>query len=56
MADDVLAVRSVAFYDDTLVAVQQPDGTIYVHFARLCDNLGLSRPSAARRVQQHEVL
>jgi hypothetical protein len=36
--------------------VQQPDGTIYVHFARLCDNLGLSRPSAARRVQQHEVL
>ena len=56
MADDVLAARSVAFYDDTLVAVQQPDGAIYVHFARLCDNLGLSRPSAARRVQQHEVL
>ena len=56
MADDALAAHSVAFYDDTLVAVQQPDGTIYVHFARLCENLGLSRPSAARRVQQHEVL
>lgn len=56
MTDDTLMARSVRFYDDTLVAVQQPDGTIYVHFARLCDNLGLSRPSAARRVQQHEVL
>ena len=56
MTDDTLMTRSVRFYDDTLVAVQQPDGTIYVHFARLCDNLGLSRPSAARRVQQHEVL
>ena len=56
MADEALAARTVPFYDDTLVAVQQPDGTIYAHFARLCENLGMNRPSAARRVQQHEVL
>ncbi len=56
MADEALVARTVPFYDDTLVAVQQPDGTIYVQFARLCDNLGMSRASAARRVQQHEVL
>ena len=56
MADEALVAHSVTFYDDTLVAVQQPDGTIFAHFARLCDNLGMNRPSAARRVQQHEVL
>lgn len=48
--------RIVPFYGDELVAVQQPDGTIHVLFARLCDNLGLRRYSQARRVQGHTVL
>jgi hypothetical protein len=56
MADEALVARTITFYDDTLVAVQQPDGTIFAQFARLCDNLGMNRSSAARRVQQHEVL
>ena len=48
--------RIVPFYGDELVAVQHPDGVIYVVFARLCDNLGLLRHGQARRVQQHAVL
>ncbi len=48
--------RIVPFYGDELVAVQQPDGTIYVLFARLCENLGLKREGQVRRVQRHAVL
>src|SRR6266545_6415874 len=51
-----LEQRIVPFYGDELVAVQQPDSTIFVLFARLCDNLGLRRYSQARRVQGHAVL
>lgn len=51
-----LEQRIVPFYGDQLVAVQQPDSTIYVLFARLCDNLGLRRYSQVRRVQGHAVL
>src|SRR5437867_9615237 len=51
-----LEQRIVPFYGDELAAVQQPDGTIYVLFARLCDNLGLRRYSQVRRVQGHTVL
>ena len=32
--------RIVPFYGDELVAVQQTDGNIFVHFGRLCENLG----------------
>jgi hypothetical protein len=48
--------RVVPFYGDDLIAVQQPDGTIYVLFARLCENLGLGRESQVRRAQRHAVL
>ncbi|MBA3947687.1 MAG: ORF6C domain-containing protein [Herpetosiphonaceae bacterium] len=48
--------RIVPFYGDELIAVQQPDGNIFVHFGRLCENLGLSRTGQVRRVQRHEVL
>ncbi len=48
--------RIVPFYGDELVAVQQPDGTIFVLFSRLCENLGLERTSQTRRVQRHAVL
>ncbi len=48
--------RIVPFYGDDLVAVQKPDGTIFVLFARLCENLGLKREGQVRRVQRHAVL
>ncbi len=48
--------RIVPFYGDELIAVQQSDGNIVVHFGRLCENLGLSRTAQVRRVQRHEVL
>ena len=51
-----LVHRIVPFHGDELIAVQQPDGTVYVHFGRICDNLGLSRPSQARKVAAHSVL
>ena len=48
--------RIVPFYGDEIVAVQQPDGAIYVLFARLCENLGLTRESQVRRIQRHAIL
>ena len=48
--------RIVPFYGDEIVAVQQGDGTIYVLFARLCDNLGVARNRQAERIQEHSVL
>src|SRR5436853_2463646 len=51
-----LAQHIVPFYGDELIAVQQPDGTIFVLFARLCENLGLGRESQVRRVNRHAVL
>ena len=53
---DTLPQKIVPFYGDELVAVQQPDGTIFVLFARLCDNLGLNRRPQVLRVQRHAVL
>ena len=51
-----LVPHVVPFYGDDLIAVQQPDGTIFVLFARLCENLGLGRESQVRRVGRHDVL
>ncbi len=48
--------RTVPFYDDELVAVQQDDGAIFVLFSRVCEALGLKRWSQVRRVQHHAVL
>jgi hypothetical protein len=53
---NALQQRIVPFYGDELVAVRQTDGTIFVLFTRLCENLGLARWSQVRRVQSHEVL
>lgn len=53
---DPLEQHSVPFYDDELVAIEHDDGTIFVLFTRLCDNLGLDRRSQARRTQRHAVL
>ena len=53
---DPLQQRIVPFYGDDLVAVQQPDGTIFVLFVRLCENLGLNQQAQARRIQRHAVL
>ena len=53
---DVLQQQIVPFYGDELIAVQRADGNIFVHFGRLCDNLGLSRSPQVRRVQRHAVL
>src|SRR5919202_3471416 len=51
-----LQQRIVPFYGDEVVAVQHPDSTVYVLFAKLCENLGLTRSSQVRRVQRHAVL
>lgn len=53
---DALDRRIIPFYGDDLIAVQDADGTIYVLFARLCENLGLARRSQVLRVQRHGVL
>ncbi len=53
---DAIHQRIVPFHGDELIAVQRSDGTIFVHFGRLCDNLGLARSPQVRRVQRHEVL
>ncbi|HEX6288122.1 MAG TPA: phage antirepressor N-terminal domain-containing protein [Herpetosiphonaceae bacterium] len=53
---DALDRRIIPFYGDELIAVQKSDGTIYVLFARLCENLGLARRSQVLRVQRHAVL
>ena len=52
----VLAHRIVPFHGDQLIAVQQPDGTVYVHFGRVCENLGLARHSQVRKINAHAVL
>jgi len=51
-----LAQHLVPFYGDELLAVQQADGTIFVVFGRLCDNLGLNQQGQVRRIQRHAVL
>ena len=53
---DTMQQRIVPFHGDELIAVQRPDGNIFVHFRRLCDNLRLARSPQVRRVQRHEVL
>lgn len=53
---EALPQHIIPFHGDDLVAVQQPDGTIYVLFARLCENLGLNQQAQTRRNQRHAVL
>lgn len=53
---DATHQQIVPFHGDELIALQRPDGNIFVHFGRLCDNLGLARSPQVRRIQRHEVL
>ena len=55
MSEDIQQ-RIVPFYGDELIAVQRPDGSVFVHFGRVCDNLGLARAPQVRRAQRHAVL
>ncbi len=49
--------RTVTFYDDELVAIQEPESSaIYVPLTRLCDNLGIQRYRQAQRIREHPVL
>jgi len=38
-----LPQRLVEFHGDELIAVQQPDGAIFILLAKVCENLGLAR-------------
>ncbi len=53
---EMLQQRVVPFYDDELVAVQQPDESVFIVFNRVCDARGFKRWSQARRIQAHAVL
>jgi P22_AR N-terminal domain len=53
---EALEPRAVAFYGDEIIAVQEHDSAIYVLFSRMCENIGRSRVTETRRVQQHAVL
>jgi hypothetical protein len=53
---DALSRRIVPFYGDELIAVQHPNGTIFVIFNRLCENLRLQRKGQVQRINRHEVL
>jgi hypothetical protein len=53
---ELLSVRAIAFYGDEIIAVQQHDGAICVLFSHMCENVGQSRVTKTRRVQQHVVL
>ncbi|GAC1540780.1 MAG: hypothetical protein NVS2B7_13170 [Herpetosiphon sp.] len=55
--DILLPTRVVDFYGDEIVAVEDSaSGRVFVPLARLCDNLGIDRPSQLQRIQEHEVL
>ena len=54
---DSLIQKTVLFYGDHIVAVQEPQsGVIYVPVGRLCDNLGTQRRNQMDRLRNHEVL
>lgn len=58
MADEtILEPRAIEFYGDQIYAVEESDSRrVFVPIARLCDNLGIDRPSQMQRIQEHAVL
>ena len=48
--------KTVAFYDDELVAIRANDGQIYVSIRHMCNSLGLDNRSQRRRIQDHSIL
>ena len=54
---ELLTQKSVMFYGDEIVAVQDAEsGVIVVPVGRLCDNLGIQRRNQMDRLRNHEVL
>lgn len=53
---DAMIQKQVTFYGDEIIAVQEPNGVIYVPVGRLCDNLGIQRRNQMDRLRDHEVL
>ncbi len=52
-----LEPRAIDFYGDQILAVQDADSKrVFAPLARLCDNLGIDRPSQTQRIQEHAVL
>jgi hypothetical protein len=59
MRDDaaILEPRAVDFYGDQILAVEEAESRrVFVPLTRLCDNLGIDRPTQTQRIQEHEVL
>jgi len=59
MADDqtILEPRAIDFYGDQIHAIEESESRrIFVPLGRLCDNLGIDRPSQIQRIQEHAVL
>jgi uncharacterized OB-fold protein len=54
--DETLPQHRASLYEHRFIAVQRPDGTIYVPFDRFCQHFGLEPSSQARRVKRHMVL
>jgi hypothetical protein len=57
MSELPLIPHPVTFYGDEILAVQEPEqNQVYVPLPRMCDNLGIDRPTQTQRIQEHEVL
>ena len=53
----LLEPRTIDFYGDQILAVEEAESRrVFVPLARLCDNLGIDRPTQTQRIQEHEVL
>lgn len=52
----VIEQRTVAFYDDELVALRANDGHIYVSLRHLCEALGVDAQAQTRRIRRQAVL
>src|SRR5260370_23561430 len=51
-----LIPRQLKFYEDELVALQDPQGVIWVHLKRLINCLGLSESDQIDHIRGHEVM
>lgn len=48
--------KTVAFYDDTLMAIRATDGNLYVAIRHMCEALGLTVAPQTRRIKRDEIL
>jgi hypothetical protein len=59
MSDSPLLIveqKTVAFYDDDIVAVRDQNGRIFASVSHICNILGINHNSQRRRIQQHDVM